>query len=68
MSPLVVEDHPDVVAPAARELAALEMKRRHLQAESVHEDDGQRRVRRTDFTNRERHPVVGRHDAAAIGL
>ena len=65
---LVVEDHPDLIAPALREGGPLEVEGAHALAETVREHDGQRRRHRTDLADDQRYPVGGGHHAAAVGV
>jgi hypothetical protein len=44
------------------------MPRRHAQAVSVHEHDGQLCIRRPHLTDRQRNTVVRRDDTASIGV
>src|SRR3984893_8241887 len=65
-APLVVEHHPDLVAPLLFEAGTLKVIRAHAHTKPVREHDRQRGVGRTHLPQRQRHTVGGRDHAGAI--
>ena len=65
---LVIEDHPHLRTQNLTEPRPLKVEGAHAQTESVGEDHGQRGVHRAGLAHRQRNPVGGRHDLAAIAV
>ena len=65
---LVVEHHPDLVAPLLFEAGALEVVCAHGHTETVREHDRQRSVGWTHLPDRERHTVGGGHHAGTVEI
>ena len=66
MAALVVEHHPDLIAPLLRQPRPLKVERAHAQTEAVREDHRQRSVIGADLANRQRH-AVGSGDHTGCG-